>query len=256
MSITASELTPADIRACTGNGGDDGFGFGGNGAWWIIILFLFCFAGGWGNGNWGGGGASGAADNYVLASDFAQVERKLDTVNAGLCDGFYAMNTGMLNGFANTNTNILNTGYAVQNGINALGAQLAQCCCDNREAIAGVNYNMATNANMLSRDVERGFCDTQYRDAMNTNALMQAGHSDADRIIARLDAMEVARKDERIAEQNQKIFQLQLAASQEAQNNYLISQLGYQCPKPAYVVQPPQQVTFPQNSCGCGCGNF
>ena len=40
MSITTSEMTPADIRACTG-GNDDGFGFGGNGAWWIIILLLF-----------------------------------------------------------------------------------------------------------------------------------------------------------------------------------------------------------------------
>lgn len=28
-------------------------------------------------------------DGYVLASDFAQVERKMDTINSGLCDGFY-----------------------------------------------------------------------------------------------------------------------------------------------------------------------
>lgn len=58
-----NELTPADIRACTG--GNDSRGWGGDGAWWIIILFLFAFAGGWGNGGFGGG--QGAANNYVLA---------------------------------------------------------------------------------------------------------------------------------------------------------------------------------------------
>lgn len=266
--MTTSEMTPADIRACTSGNGDDGFGFGGNGAWWIIILFLFAFA----SGGWGGfGGGGGAQQNYVLASDFATIQRQLsdgfsgvekgiDTIRNGLCDGFYT-EAQLING---VNTNILQTGYGIQNGISGLGAQMAQCCCDIRESIAGVNYNMATQANALSREVERGFCDAGYRDAMNTNALMQSGHTDADRIIAKLDAMEVARKDETIARQNQELFQWQLRTSQADQTAQLLRELGYQCPKPAYVVQPPQQVSFPTNCCGqasyagggCGCGNF
>lgn len=79
------------------------------GAWWIIILFLFCFAGWGGNGNglFGGGSTgSGITDGYILTSDFANIERKIDNVNGGLCDGFYAMNTGMLNGLAGVNNNI------------------------------------------------------------------------------------------------------------------------------------------------------
>lgn len=74
-----------------GNGYNGGGMFGDNGAWWIIILFLFVFCG-WGNGGWSGnrGATSGAADNYVLATDFATIERKIDSVNSGLCDGFYA----------------------------------------------------------------------------------------------------------------------------------------------------------------------
>ena len=67
--------------------------------------------GGFGNNGWGNrGNQGGAADNYVLASDFATLQRQLDSgfdrignrienANNGLCDGFYAMNTGMLNGF-------------------------------------------------------------------------------------------------------------------------------------------------------------
>ena len=59
-------------------------------------------------------------------------------------------------------------------------------------------------------------------------------------------------------------FALRLQASQAKQNEFLISRLGEKCPEPAYIVQPPQQVTFPTNCCGtvnyasngCGCGNF
>ena len=53
-----------------------------------------------------------------------------------------------------------------------------------------------------------------------------------------------------------------ITANQEAQTAELIRRLGADCPTPAYVVQPPQPVTFPTNCCGtvnyatngCGCG--
>jgi hypothetical protein len=255
-------MTPADIAAVTGNNGNGMWGDGG--AWWIIILFLFVFCG-WGNGNgWGNnGGAAGAADNYVLASDFAtlqrqidsstaSLERKSDAINSGLCDGFYAQNTTALNGFSNVNQNLCN-GFAqaelsrangqmnlmqqmnannittMQNA-NALQSQLAQCCCDNREAIAGVNYNMAMNTNALQHSVESGFCQTNYNNASNTRDIIDNQNSNARAILDALNAQQLAAKDAKIAEQNQQIFGLQLAASQQAQNNYLVQTL-----KPAPV---------------------
>lgn len=149
----------ADIAAATGtNRNDNGFGFGGDGgAWWIIILFLFCFAGWGGNGNglFGGGSAgSGITDGYILTSDFANIERKIDNVDNGLCDGFYAMNTGMLNGFAGINNNItqqtiadMQNANTINAGITNLGTQLQQCCCQNRyedaQNFAQLNYNLA-----------------------------------------------------------------------------------------------------------------
>ena len=62
----------------------------------------------------------------------------------------------MLTGFNGINTNIMQTGYGIQQAVNAdtvanmqntnaLQSQLANCCCETREAIQGVNYNMATN---------------------------------------------------------------------------------------------------------------
>ena len=87
----------SDIRAATG--GEDGFGYG-NGAWWIIILFLFVFmGGGWnGFGNRDGGALTRA--EMQQGFDTQEITRKLDGINYGLCDGFYAQNTTMLNGFA------------------------------------------------------------------------------------------------------------------------------------------------------------
>lgn len=95
----------------------------------------------------------------------------------------------------------------------------------------------------------------------NTRDVIDNQNANTRAILDALNRQAIEAKDTKIAEQNQQIFQLQLAASQERQNNYLVSQLGYQCPKPAYVVQPPQQVTFPTNcggvasyaTGGCGC---
>lgn len=280
MSLTSESMTPADIAAVTGNNGNGMWGDGG--AWWIIILFLFVFCG-WGNGNgWGNNGGAGAADNYVLASDFAtlqrqidsstaSLERKSDAINSGLCDGFYAQNTTALTGFANVNQNLCN-GFAqaelsrangqmnlmqqmnannitaMQNA-NALQSQLAQCCCDNREAISGVNYNMAMNTNAVQHSVENGFCQTNYNNASNTRDIIDNQNSNARAILDALNAQQIAAKDAKIAEQSQQIFGLQLAASQQAQNNYLVQTL-----KPAPVPSfPAGQLYGYMNGCCNPC---
>lgn len=152
----------ADIAAATGNGRNNDGMFGGDGSWWIIVLFIFAFFGwgnnGWGNNGNGGGYAATAATQADIQRGFdnSAVISKLDGINSGLCDGFYAMNNGMLTGFNGINTNIMQTGFGIQQAINAdtvanmqntnaLQAQLANCCCETREAIQGVNYNMAQN---------------------------------------------------------------------------------------------------------------
>ena len=276
MSLTSESMTPADIAAVTGNCG--GNGMWGDGSWFLIILFLFVFCGwggnGWGNNGWGGnGGAAGAADGYVLASDFAtlqrqidsassSLERKGDAINSGLCDGFYAMNTTALNGFAqaelsraNGQMNLMqqmnaNNITAMQNA-NALQAQLAQCCCDNREAISGVNYNMAMNTNAVQHSVESGFCQTNYNNANNTRDIIDNQNSNARAILDALNAQQIAAKDAKIAEQNQQIFGLQLAASQQAQNNYLVQTL-----KPAPVPSfPAGQLYGYMNGCCNPCNS-
>lgn len=255
MSLTTSEMTPADIGAICGNNNDGGFG--GNGAWWIIILFLFAFCG-WG-GNWGGyggsGGGSSVKDQYVLSSDFAtiqrmigdgnnMIERKLDNQNAGICDLGY------------TQAQLINNASMSQmQSANAIQSQLAQCCCDVRDAISGVNYNMAMNTNALQSAVQTGFCQTNFNGQSNTRDIIDSQNANTRAILDAIQANKVEALKDRIAEQNQQINALNLAASQTAQNAYLIDKLNpNKCPQPAYVVQPPQQVTFPNYSNGCGCG--
>lgn len=151
MNYSDGGYSLADIAAATGNNGRNNDGFGGDGSWaWVLIFLIFAF-GGWGrNGNGFGGGAGvGATDNYVLASDFATLQRQMDSgfdrignrienVNNGLCDGFYAMNTGMLNGFSGVqqtlcqgfsgvNHAIATNGYETRLGTQNLASQLADC---------------------------------------------------------------------------------------------------------------------------------
>ncbi len=244
--MVGTDLSPADIAAVSGNNRNNG-GFMDNGWLWIIVLFLFC---GWGNNGWGGNrGNSGAMDNYVLASDFATLQRQIDSATSslerkgdatqqGLCDGFYAMNTTLLNGFAGVNQN-MNNGFmnaelsrcnqqaATMQQLNNMQMQQANCCCETREAIQGVNYNLATQA-----------CDTRNTIQNAARDIVDNQNCNARAILDALTAQRIEAKDAKIAEQSQQLFAAQLAASQSAQNAYLVNQLK-PCPVAAYVVPNP-----------------
>ncbi len=217
--------------------------FGGDG-WWAIIIFALIF--GWGNGGYGfGGNSGGVADGYVLASDFANVKRKIDAVNNGVCDGFYAMKTGMLNGFAGV-TQAVTSGFsaaelarcnqqaALMQQLNAMQMQAQECCCENRQAIAQVRYDMATQA-----------CDTR-------NTIQNAARDITDNQNAGTREILNFLTNNRLRELEAENSTLKLAASQAAQNNYLVNTLR-PAPIPAYQVQNPY--SYGANGCG-GCGNY
>ena len=232
-----------------GNGG--GFGWGGDGAW-LIILFLIFAVFGWGGNGWGNnaGNSGGVVDGYVLTSDFANVERKIDSVNQGLCDGFYQQaqlvngtNMAVANGFAQAELSRSNQQAALMQQLNAMQMQAANCCCENRAAIAQVRYDMATQA-----------CDTRNTVQNATRDIIDAMNSGFRGIDQRLTAQEIAAKDAKIAEQNQRLFAADLAASQAAQTldmrNYVSAQFAYYNPRPV----PSFEVPAPYQYGGCGCG--
>ena len=233
------------VQPANSNGGN-GWGFGGDGAWWIIILFLFVFCG-WG-GNGAGNNGAGVVDGYVLTSDFANIERKIDNVNNGLCDGFYqqaqlinGVQQGMSNGFMTAEISRANQQAAFMQQLNAMQMQQQNCCCETRSAIQGVNYNMATQA-----------CETRQAIGTGTRDIIDNQNGNTRAILDALTAQRIEAKDAKIAEQNQQLFAAQLAASQAAQNSYLIQQLR-PTPIPAYSSCNPWAAgTY--TGCGTGCG--
>lgn len=243
----------ADIAAATGNNGNGGFG-GDYGAWWIIIIIVLF---GWGRNGFGGGygnNGGGVAENYALATDFATIERKLDSISNGICDSTFALNNTIVNGnnalqnslnqgFAGLNTGMITQGYETRLGIQGLSSQIASCCCDLKEGITGVNYNMAMNSNAIQNTM----C-LNTRDIIdNQNANYRALH---DEIVAN----RIEDKNAQITAQQNEINALRLSASQAKQNAYLLNELK-PCPSAAYIVPNPNccyDYTITRNGC---CNN-
>lgn len=241
MSLTDGGIQPTMPVVPGGGGGYGGFG-DGNG-WWIILFFLVLF-GGWG-GNGFGGNRGGVSDGYVLTSDFANIERKLDGINNGICDSTFALNNSIKDGFSAAELARCNAQMAFMQQLNALQAQIASCCCDTREAIQGVNYTIATQG-----------CDTRNLVQNTTRDIIDAMNAGFRGIDQRMTAQELAAKDAQIRAQDQRLFLAELRASQETQTNglrgYIDGQFAYYNPRPvpSFPVQPPYQY----GGCG-GCGN-
>lgn len=230
---------------CNNNNG----AFGNNVDWiWAFLLFALIGNNGWGGVGYGGG-RGGIGENYVLATDFATIERKIDGVNNGLCDGFYAQNTNMLNGFAGVqqtlcqgfngvnatvtngfagvNNAICTLGYQNQAGFNALSRELADCCCSTKQMLGEIRYDNAKNT-----------CDIIRAGQDNTRAI--------------LDYL----TNEKISSLQAENSGLKAQISNDRQSAYIVSQLKEPCPVPAYITPNPNCCynygVYPiGNNCGC-----
>lgn len=239
----------ANLDGNNGNNWNDG-------SWLWFLIVVFAIFGGWGNGfgGFGGGTNGGVGSEIQRGFDNQAVISKLDGISNGLCDGFYAMNNSMLTGFNGINTNIMQTGYGIQQAVNAdtvanmqntnaLQSQLANCCCETREAIQGVNYNMATNACALQNTMNNNTRDIIDSQQAGTRAILDFLTNDK---IATLTA-----------ENND----LRRAASQDRQNALLTTAMSAQtnqiinavnpAPIPAYTVPNPNAYAY---GCGCNAG--
>lgn len=227
------------------NGNGNGWNNGGD---WILLLILFAIFGN-GFGGFGSNSSRIATQSDVQRGfDTSAIIGKLDGINNGLCDGFYAVNNSLMNGFNGIDKEICNLGYNLQN-----------CCCQTQRAIDSVNYNMATNTCALQNTI-----NYSTRDIIdNQNANYRAIHDE-------LVANKIETKNDRIAELQQQVTALQFSASQQAQNAFitanqeaqtaeLIRRLGKDCPTPSFIVPNPHCCYQPNlnnyggccNSCGC-----
>lgn len=225
MAITDGSPTMTMPVAPTGMMGG---GFGGENGWWVILFIILLF--GWGRNGYGNNGS--VMDGYVLASDFATVERKLDAVNNGICDSTFALNNSINGGFATAELSRANQQAALMQQLNAMQMQSQECCCENRAAIAQVRYDMATQA-----------CDTRNTVQTAARDIVENANANSRAILDFLTQSKL--QDLQSANQ-----ELRLQASQAAQNNYLISQLR-PTPIPSYPSCNPWASGSYTGCCGC-----
>lgn len=264
----------SDIAAVTGNYGNRDSSWGGDG-WWLILILMFCWGGFGDNFGRNSGGANSPALQGALTradlceeSNFNNLSRTIENGITGTYEGLASAalsrsnNTAALQstinqGFntiqntittgdydilqsinSNTVANIQNTN-ALTAQLNSIAAQQASCCCDTRTAInAGfseLNYNLATQecqTRQTVTDNARNIIDNQNE---NTRSILDFLTQDK---IATLTA------------ENQS---LRFSASQQAQNAYLIQQLGAKPATAAYVVPNPYTGSYNYNYGGCNC---
>lgn len=229
-----------------GNNGGFG-GMFGEGLWAIIILAMLGFGGGYG-GFGGGVGLNGALTRAELYDGFAMqnIDSAVRGVQQGICDSTYALNNTITNGFHGVDNAICNLGYNVQSGFNGLSSQLAQCCCDNRAAIADVKYQMATDTCAIQNTIQNTTRDLMDNQNAGTRAILDFLTQDKiSTLTAENQSLKLAASQ---AQQNAFI-----TANQEAQTAELIRRIS-PMPVPAYSVPAPYPYGYNSGyGCGCGC---
>lgn len=253
----------ADIAAVTGRNGN---GYGMDGGWWAIVIILaLCggfggfggFGGGWGMNGWGMMNGFGGMNGFNTfgflngdiqrAFDTQTIISKLDGLNNGVCGLGYDQ-LAQMNGI---NQNIMQTGFGLQQSINqvdinamqnanAIATQLAQCCCENRQGQADIKYAMATDTCAITNAINQMAQNIMQNDNANYRQLHDENV-----------AIQMEAKNEKIQAQAARIQQLELLASQEAQNNYLVDTLR-PCARPAYITCNPFTGV---NAWNQGCNN-
>ena len=245
-------MSPADMAAVMGTnnrGNNDGFGYGFDGILWLIVI-LAIFNGGWGFGGFGGwGGNGGGGFNSPVGQGSltrADIDAALST--QGIENGITGIGTQLCNGFNSVNSNISNLGYNLQN-----------CCCDLKQGLGEVNYNLAAQTNILQNTVNNN--GTAIQQALNTGFrdVIDAQNAGTQRIVDMIT-------QDKIQSLQTDLQSAQLQLSNQAQTNNIINALR-PTPTPAYpVLSPYTSIVNPTgftfgvsgngcgyNACGCGC---
>ncbi len=285
MSLTASELSCADIAAVMGanRGNDGGFGDMGSSGWWILLLFLLLGNNGWGNGFGGGsnGGIGGlfypfmnqnetindGFRDQMINNNITGIRDSIGNLSTQLCNCCCDMRDTVNQGFynseiaaANRQMANMNQAFGLQNaissGFNATQAQLANCCCDQRLATNDLKYTIATE-----NCADRAAISDGIRDVI---ASQTAG---VQRILDQLCNDKIDAKNDEIAQLRQQLNMATLRESQTAQNAFIqrgfsdeVDQLYNRlsnCPVPSTPVYGRTPIFTCNQNQGCGCnGNF
>ena len=163
------------------NKGNSGFGEGG---WFMWVIFLF-FLMGWGGNGWGGFGNNGRGgianelnNDYgrsllmdAIGGNMNAISNLATQLNCteGQIQGAISALTAQVGNVGNqvgmSGQQVIN---ALQQGNMQLASQLAQCCCDNKMAIAQQTTALQNNINAILNEQEKGFANVAYETQRQT----------------------------------------------------------------------------------------
>lgn len=263
---TTMLVTPAGTAG--GMGGLFG-GLGGNGGiegliFLVVIAALF----GGGFGNWGGrnGGSSlgdaaaimamgnmggGAQPNYVLTSDFASVERKLDLVQEQLCRDNatqlttqYQQHAAVIDG--------MHTGFnaaelAASNRMQNLMGQIYDQNMQNLRQNCDLTHQISDGFAQVGYQMAQQGCETRNAMCQNTRDIIDNQNAGYRAILERMTQSELNALRDQNTELRSQIANANLMASQAAQTSRLQTfvadqfQLYNPRPVPSFPVPVPYQ---------------
>lgn len=150
-------------------------------------------------------------------------------------------------------------------GLTALQAQLAQCCCDNQLATNSLGADIAREACADRQAVSEALMNVTAQGVANTNALMTTINGGIQSIKDQLCQDKIDEKNDTIAQLRQEVLYARGQASQDVQTARILAGQTSEvdalynrlstCPVntvPVYGSQP--IFTCPNNGCGCGNG--
>ena len=244
LSNDSTVMTMPVAPVYQGNNGGFGNGWGGD---WMSWLLLFVLFGGWGYGGFGGGfgGGYGGFNTPNAQGVITRADLNEGFALQGLQNGQTSIKDAVTNGFHGVDTAVCQLGYQTQQGFNTLASQLASCCCETQSAIQGTRYDIATSAAATQNTIQNATRDLMENSNANSRAILQALNDNYVRTLERENSD--LRMNALISNSNA-VNQ----AARDAQTAELLRRTGHDCPTAAYVVQPPQPVTFPNYCNPCG----
>lgn len=229
-------MSPADMAAVMGTnnrGNNDGFGYASDWIIWLIVIAAI-FGNGWGFGGFGGNGGGFNTPGFQGYATRSDIDAALST--QGIESGITGIGTQLCNGFNSVNSNISNLGYNLQN-----------CCCDLKQGLGEVNYNLAAQTNILQNTVNNN--GTAIQQALNSGFrdVIDAQNAGTQRIVDMIT-------QDKIQSLQTDLQSAQLQLSNQAQTNNIINALRPTA-VPAYITCSPYQAMMGYGGCGCNtCG--
>lgn len=209
-------------------GGGDMFG---GGIWWFLIIFVIALMnGGWGgmfNGNGSGGFVNTVNNDVQRGFDQQAVMGGIGDINAAIV----ALSQAQAQAFAAAEANATARQMAIMQQMYGLSSQFADCCCENRLAVANLGAQIAQDG-----AATRANTDAKVQMVMDKLCQLELDgikQNYENRIAGMQNQIDALR--DRVTNQG-------FEASQAAQTATIVRTLD-PTPVPAYPVQ------------GCPCGN-